>query len=205
MLVDGFHYSMVAISKLGPSNPPPVYELWNFLLFLLQGLCEDGPLPLGVHSVRQCEWWQQRTLSVPQRAPGGAQHQHHQVIQRYSRYCACHPPKAFLGEIFWIDLIIVLFCSPLPVSIQWLRPQWWRSWLGLQHWRLERWKKSFQWITHFSLSNVFTPSIMCFITQSGGRMHVPSDATLQMLCSGSSGDIRSAINSLQFSSLPGQV
>ncbi|KAM3850280.1 cell cycle checkpoint protein RAD17-like, partial [Diretmus argenteus] len=37
---------------------------------------------------------------------------------------------------------------------------------------------------------------------SGGRMRVPDHAVLEMLCSGSSGDIRSAINSLQFSSLP---
>ncbi|KAI3372302.1 hypothetical protein L3Q82_022668 [Scortum barcoo] len=34
------------------------------------------------------------------------------------------------------------------------------------------------------------------------RMCVPNQAVLEMLCSGSSGDIRSAINSLQFSSLP---
>ncbi|XP_039660108.1 cell cycle checkpoint protein RAD17 isoform X5 [Perca fluviatilis] len=38
--------------------------------------------------------------------------------------------------------------------------------------------------------------------QSCGRMCVPDQAVLETLCSGSSGDIRSAINSLQFSSLP---
>ncbi|XP_067456184.1 cell cycle checkpoint protein RAD17 isoform X4 [Thunnus thynnus] len=38
--------------------------------------------------------------------------------------------------------------------------------------------------------------------QSCGRICVPDQAVLEMLCSGSSGDIRSAINSLQFSSLP---
>ncbi|KAK1892309.1 Cell cycle checkpoint protein RAD17 [Dissostichus eleginoides] len=38
--------------------------------------------------------------------------------------------------------------------------------------------------------------------QSGGRMCVPDQAVLEKLCSGSSGDVRSAINSLQFSSLP---
>lgn len=38
--------------------------------------------------------------------------------------------------------------------------------------------------------------------KSCGRMCVPDQAVLEMLCSGSSGDIRSAINSLQFSSLP---
>lgn len=37
--------------------------------------------------------------------------------------------------------------------------------------------------------------------KSGGRMLVPDQAALESLCSGSSGDIRSAINSLQFSSL----
>lgn len=39
--------------------------------------------------------------------------------------------------------------------------------------------------------------------QSCGRMCVTDPAVLETLCSGSSGDIRSAINSLQFSSLPG--
>ncbi|XP_029915986.1 cell cycle checkpoint protein RAD17 [Myripristis murdjan] len=38
--------------------------------------------------------------------------------------------------------------------------------------------------------------------KSGGRVSVPDQSVLEMLCSGSSGDIRSAINSLQFSSLP---
>ncbi|XP_015235400.1 PREDICTED: cell cycle checkpoint protein RAD17 isoform X1 [Cyprinodon variegatus] len=38
--------------------------------------------------------------------------------------------------------------------------------------------------------------------QSHQRLFVPDKAELEMLCSGSSGDIRSAINSLQFSCLP---
>ncbi|XP_010765354.1 cell cycle checkpoint protein RAD17 [Notothenia coriiceps] len=38
--------------------------------------------------------------------------------------------------------------------------------------------------------------------KSGERMCVPDQAVLEKLCSGSSGDVRSAINSLQFSSLP---
>lgn len=38
--------------------------------------------------------------------------------------------------------------------------------------------------------------------KSCGRMRVPDQAVLESLCSGSSGDIRSAINSLQFSSVP---
>ncbi|XP_064792719.1 cell cycle checkpoint protein RAD17 isoform X2 [Oncorhynchus masou masou] len=37
--------------------------------------------------------------------------------------------------------------------------------------------------------------------KSGGKMCVPDRAALELLCSGSSGDIRSAINSLQFSCL----
>ncbi|KAM4607375.1 cell cycle checkpoint protein RAD17 isoform 1-T2 [Polymixia lowei] len=37
--------------------------------------------------------------------------------------------------------------------------------------------------------------------KSGGRICVPDKAAVERLCSGSSGDIRSAINSLQFSSL----
>uniref|UniRef100_A0A8K9VCW6 RAD17 checkpoint clamp loader component n=1 Tax=Oncorhynchus mykiss TaxID=8022 RepID=A0A8K9VCW6_ONCMY len=41
---------------------------------------------------------------------------------------------------------------------------------------------------------------MCVCPQSGGKMCVPDKAALELLCSGSSGDIRSAINSLQFSS-----
>lgn len=40
--------------------------------------------------------------------------------------------------------------------------------------------------------------------QSCGRMRVSDKAVLERLCSGSSGDIRSAVNSLQFFSLPGQ-
>uniref|UniRef100_A0A4W5L1Z0 RAD17 checkpoint clamp loader component n=1 Tax=Hucho hucho TaxID=62062 RepID=A0A4W5L1Z0_9TELE len=39
---------------------------------------------------------------------------------------------------------------------------------------------------------------------SGGKMCVPDKAALELLCSGSSGDIRSAINSLQFSCLTGE-
>lgn len=35
-------------------------------------------------------------------------------------------------------------------------------------------------------------------------MCVPDKAALELLCSGSSGDIRSAINSLQFSCLTGE-
>ncbi|XP_030579352.1 cell cycle checkpoint protein RAD17 isoform X2 [Archocentrus centrarchus] len=39
--------------------------------------------------------------------------------------------------------------------------------------------------------------------KSCGRMCIPDQSVLETLCSGSSGDIRSAINSLQFSCLPG--
>ncbi|XP_053530607.1 cell cycle checkpoint protein RAD17 isoform X2 [Ictalurus punctatus] len=38
-----------------------------------------------------------------------------------------------------------------------------------------------------------------FVFQSAGRISVPDKAALEQLCSGSSGDIRSAVNSLQFS------
>lgn len=41
-------------------------------------------------------------------------------------------------------------------------------------------------------------------TQSCGRVQVLDQAALETLCSGSSGDIRSAINGLQFMSFPGQ-
>lgn len=40
--------------------------------------------------------------------------------------------------------------------------------------------------------------------QSSGRISVPDKGALDLLCSGSSGDIRSAINSLQFSSFTGE-
>lgn len=33
----------------------------------------------GLHHVRQRQWRQQRTLSVPQRSPGGAEHHQYQV------------------------------------------------------------------------------------------------------------------------------
>lgn len=42
-------------------------------------------------------------------------------------------------------------------------------------------------------------------SQSSGRISVPDKAALDLLCSGSSGDIRSAINSLQFSSFTGKT
>lgn len=42
-----------------------------------------------------------------------------------------------------------------------------------------------------------------FVFQSTGRISVPDKAALEQLCSGSSGDIRSAVNSLQFSCFTG--
>ncbi|MBN3311178.1 RAD17 protein, partial [Amia calva] len=42
-------------------------------------------------------------------------------------------------------------------------------------------------------------------SRSGGKVCIPDKASLELLCSGSSGDIRSAINSLQFSSLTDQT
>ncbi|XP_042344307.1 cell cycle checkpoint protein RAD17 isoform X2 [Plectropomus leopardus] len=65
-------------------------------------------------------------------------------------------------------------------------------------------------ISNISFNPVAPTAMMKVLTRistleagkSCGRMCVPDQAMLEMLCSGSSGDIRSAINSLQFSSLP---
>lgn len=52
------------------------------------------------------------------------------------------------------------------------------------------------------LQHIYVPNCKLFL-QSSGRISVPDKAALDLLCSGSSGDIRSAINSLQFSSFTG--
>uniref|UniRef100_A0A8C6T4J3 RAD17 checkpoint clamp loader component n=1 Tax=Neogobius melanostomus TaxID=47308 RepID=A0A8C6T4J3_9GOBI len=56
------------------------------------------------------------------------------------------------------------------------------------------------------VSHVFTLMYLCVCVceQSGGHLSAPDHPLLERLCSGSSGDIRSAINSLQFSCVPGQ-
>ncbi|XP_063051528.1 cell cycle checkpoint protein RAD17 [Engraulis encrasicolus] len=64
-------------------------------------------------------------------------------------------------------------------------------------------------ITNVSFNPVAPTSLMKVLSRiatleagkSGGRISVPDKASLDLLCTGSSGDIRSAINSLQFSSL----
>ncbi|XP_068995420.1 cell cycle checkpoint protein RAD17 isoform X4 [Embiotoca jacksoni] len=57
-------------------------------------------------------------------------------------------------------------------------------------------------LTSISMQEAGQVRSSCSCPQSCGRMCVPDQALLESLCSGSSGDVRSAINSLQFSSLP---
>ncbi len=114
-----------------------------------------------------------------------------------------------LLKMFLVRLTIMFFnleSSLSSVLIQWLQPQWWRSWLGFQLLRQQRWEEPWQLMKHCGRSFV---CVLCILLsfigkQSCGRMHITEQAVLETLCSGSSGDIRSAINSLQFSSLPGQ-
>lgn len=56
----------------------------------------------------------------------------------------------------------------------------------------------------FSVFNKKSILFSCNSKQSCGRVPISDQTVLETLCSGSSGDIRSAINSLQFFSLPGQ-
>ncbi|KAL2091972.1 hypothetical protein ACEWY4_011770 [Coilia grayii] len=60
---------------------------------------------------------------------------------------------------------------------------------------------SFNPVAPTSLMKVLSRIATSEAGKSGGRNLVPDKAALDLLCSGSSGDIRSAINSLQFSSL----
>lgn len=60
---------------------------------------------------------------------------------------------------------------------------------------------SFNPIAPTSLMKVLSRIATAEAGKGGGRISVPDKAALELLCSGSSGDIRSAINSLQFSSL----
>ncbi|KAK2837067.1 hypothetical protein Q5P01_014279 [Channa striata] len=65
-------------------------------------------------------------------------------------------------------------------------------------------------ISNISFNPVAPTTMMKVLTRistleagkSCGRISVPDQSVLEMLCTGSSGDIRGAINSLQFSSLP---
>ncbi|KAG7481278.1 hypothetical protein MATL_G00064980 [Megalops atlanticus] len=60
---------------------------------------------------------------------------------------------------------------------------------------------SFNPVAPTSMMKVLSRIVAQEAAKSGGRVSVPDKAALDLLCTGSSGDIRSAINSLQFSSL----
>ncbi|XP_030049190.1 cell cycle checkpoint protein RAD17 isoform X2 [Microcaecilia unicolor] len=60
---------------------------------------------------------------------------------------------------------------------------------------------SFNPVAPTSMMKVLNRIATAEANRSGGRVAVPDKTTLELLCCGSSGDIRSAINSLQFSSL----
>uniref|UniRef100_A0A8C2EP40 RAD17 checkpoint clamp loader component n=1 Tax=Cyprinus carpio TaxID=7962 RepID=A0A8C2EP40_CYPCA len=59
---------------------------------------------------------------------------------------------------------------------------------------------SFNPVAPTSMMKVLSRIVTIEAGKSSGRISVPDKAALDLLCSGSSGDIRSAINSLQFSS-----
>ncbi|KAM3611530.1 uncharacterized protein V6R79_020092 [Siganus canaliculatus] len=61
---------------------------------------------------------------------------------------------------------------------------------------------SFNPVAPTSVMKVLTRILALETAKGCGRTHTSDQAVLDMLCSGSSGDIRSAINSLQFSSFP---
>ncbi|XP_064152503.1 cell cycle checkpoint protein RAD17 [Anguilla rostrata] len=63
------------------------------------------------------------------------------------------------------------------------------------------WNISFNPVAPTSMMKVLTRIVTQEAARSGGRVAVPDKAALDLLCTGSSGDIRSAINSLQFSCL----
>uniref|UniRef100_A0A673WK41 RAD17 checkpoint clamp loader component n=1 Tax=Salmo trutta TaxID=8032 RepID=A0A673WK41_SALTR len=63
---------------------------------------------------------------------------------------------------------------------------------------------SFNPVAPTSMMKVLSRIVSVQAVKSGGKMCVPDKAALELLCSGSSGDIRSAINSLQFSCLTDQ-
>ncbi|KAK6305980.1 hypothetical protein J4Q44_G00229050 [Coregonus suidteri] len=63
---------------------------------------------------------------------------------------------------------------------------------------------SFNPVAPTSMMKVLSRIVSVEAGKSGGKMCVPDKAALELLCSGSSGDIRSAINSLQFSCLTDQ-
>ncbi|CAL8253122.1 unnamed protein product [Boreogadus saida] len=60
---------------------------------------------------------------------------------------------------------------------------------------------SFNPVAPTTMSKILLRIATLEAAKTGGRLRVPDKDTLDILCSGSSGDVRSAINSLQFSSL----
>uniref|UniRef100_A0A8C4Z2J7 RAD17 checkpoint clamp loader component n=1 Tax=Gadus morhua TaxID=8049 RepID=A0A8C4Z2J7_GADMO len=60
---------------------------------------------------------------------------------------------------------------------------------------------SFNPVAPTTMSKILLRIATLEAAKTGGRLCVPDKDTLDILCSGSSGDVRSAINSLQFSSL----
>uniref|UniRef100_A0A672LSY4 Cell cycle checkpoint protein RAD17-like n=1 Tax=Sinocyclocheilus grahami TaxID=75366 RepID=A0A672LSY4_SINGR len=63
---------------------------------------------------------------------------------------------------------------------------------------------SFNPVAPTSMMKVLSRIVTIEAGKSSGRISVPDKGALDLLCSGSSGDIRSAINSLQFSSFTGE-
>lgn len=64
---------------------------------------------------------------------------------------------------------------------------------------------SFNPVAPTSIMKVLSRIVTIEAVKSSGRISVPDKAALDLLCSGSSGDIRSAINSLQFSSFTDNI
>uniref|UniRef100_A0A8C5AE95 RAD17 checkpoint clamp loader component n=1 Tax=Gadus morhua TaxID=8049 RepID=A0A8C5AE95_GADMO len=64
---------------------------------------------------------------------------------------------------------------------------------------------SFNPVAPTTMSKILLRIATLEAAKTGGRLCVPDKDTLDILCSGSSGDVRSAINSLQFSSLAGKL
>uniref|UniRef100_A0A8C9RFY1 RAD17 checkpoint clamp loader component n=1 Tax=Scleropages formosus TaxID=113540 RepID=A0A8C9RFY1_SCLFO len=58
---------------------------------------------------------------------------------------------------------------------------------------------SFNPVAPTSMMKVLNRIVTHEASKSGGRISIPNKATLELLCTGSSGDIRNAINNLQFS------
>ncbi|KAJ8262961.1 hypothetical protein COCON_G00154180 [Conger conger] len=108
----------------------------------------------------------------------------HDILRRFVRTCRC--PLVF----------IVSDCLSGSSSSRHLFPRDLQEELGV-------WNISFNPVAPTSTMKVLSRIVTQEAARSGGRVAVPDKAALDLLCAGSSGDIRSAINSLQFSSLTG--